>query len=130
MMRSPLFLAVVIGVLAQASFAGSRVQDYDVTQIGQPGSGHYVFCSAETCPEPTIKHLAVSAPVVPENLSLPVSPAAEGWPQRASTVPIVKRHTSHSIRTRHVSHVAKVPNRALCTPAGPGVSTSKQPAAH
>jgi len=128
MIRSPLFLAVVIGVLAQASFADSGLQDYDVTQIGQPGSGRYVFCSAETCPEPTIKHLAVSAPVVPENHSLPVSPAAEGWPQRASTVPTVKQHTSHRIRTRHVSRVAKVSNRALCTTVGTDVSTFKQPA--
>ncbi len=130
MMRSSLFLAVVIGVLARASFAASSLQDYDVTQIGQPGSGHYVFCSADTCPEPTIKHLATSEPVAPENLSLPVSPAAEGWPLHASIAPIAKRHTSRRTQTRHAHRVAKVANRALCTPAGPGVSTSKQATGH
>ncbi|WP_175905960.1 hypothetical protein [Burkholderia seminalis] len=114
MMRLVPLLALIVGTLAQACFASSRIPDYDVTQIGEPGSGRYVFCSGDTCPEPTIKHLAAPTSVVQENLSLPSS-AAENQPIRALSTPIATPHRSRPARIRHVHRVAKVANRTLCT---------------
>ncbi|KML57052.1 hypothetical protein VL15_15135 [Burkholderia cepacia] len=125
MMRLVPLLLAVVATFAQTSFASSRLSNYDITQIGEPGSGRYVFCSADTCPEPTIKHLATSVPVAPDDFPLPVSSADESRPMRASTVPIVKRHISHRTHIRHDRRVAKVSNRALCTTAAPDASTSK-----
>lgn len=125
MMRLVPLLLAVVATFAQTSFASSRLPNYDITQIGEPGSGRYVFCSAETCPEPTIKHLATSVPVAPDNLPLPVSSADESRPLRASSVPIVKGHASHRTQTRNVRRVAKVSTRALCTTVAPDVATSK-----
>lgn len=114
MMRLVPLLGLIVGTLAQACFASSRLPDYDVTQIGEPGSGRYVFCSGDTCPEPTIKHLAAPTSVVRENLSLPSS-AAENQPIRALPTPIATHHRSRHARIRHVHRVAKVANRTLCT---------------
>lgn len=124
MMRLVPLLGLIVGTLTQACFASSRLPDYDVTQIGEPGSGRYVFCSGDSCPEPTIKHLAAPTPVVQENLSLPVS-AAETRHIQALSTPIAKRHRSLHARIRHVHRVAKVANRTLCT-AGAAVGTASK----
>ncbi|RDT05125.1 hypothetical protein DWU95_02160, partial [Burkholderia contaminans] len=117
-------LGLLVGPRTQAGFASARLPYYEVTKVGEPGSGRYVFCSGDSCPEPTIKHLAAPAPVVQENLSLPVS-AAETRPVQALSTPIAKRHQSLQARIRHVHRVAKVANRTLCT-AGAAVGTASK----
>ncbi|CAM2163388.1 conserved exported hypothetical protein [Burkholderia cepacia] len=125
MMRLVPLLLVVAGAFAQSGFASAHLPNYDITQIGEPGSGRYVFCSADTCPEPTIKHLATPVPVAPDNFPLPVPSADENRPTRASFIRIVKRHVPHRTHTRQIRRAAKVPKQGLCTTVAPDASTSK-----
>lgn len=69
MMRFCLPLAILAALIGQSAFASTRLPDYGVTEIGNPGSGRYVFCTETTCPEPTIKHIAAPTAVVPPQSS-------------------------------------------------------------
>lgn len=80
MMRFCLPLAILAALIGQSAFASTRLPDYGVTEIGNPGSGRYVFCTETTCPEPTIKHIAAPTAVVPPVFPLPLLQASKANP--------------------------------------------------
>lgn len=114
MRRAVLF--IVLGGAAQSCFASARLPDYSVTQIGSPGSDHFVFCSSNTCPEPSIKHLASPSPVGPTASTVPfplpavVRPVAESSPDRPT-----RRHRVHVRRVHSGRHA---PAQPQCVDAG------------
>ncbi len=129
MMRYCLPLAILAGLIAQSACASTRLPDYGVTEIGNPGSGRYVFCTETTCPEPTIKHIAAPTAVVPPSLPITVTPSFESQPLPASTVPTVKPRHPHRARARHGRHVRTAISSVQCIGASNGATTAK-PLAH
>ncbi|WP_186159347.1 hypothetical protein [Burkholderia gladioli] len=129
MMRYCLPLAILTGLVAQSAFASTRLPDYGVTEIGDPGSGRYVFCTETTCPEPTIKHIAAPTAVVPPSLPITVTPSFESHPLPAPTGATVKPRHSHRARARHGRHVRTAISSVQCIGAADGATTAK-PLAH
>ncbi len=129
MMRYCLPLAILAGLIAQSAFASTRLPDYGVTEIGNPGSGRYVFCTETTCPEPTIKHIAAPTAVVPPSLPITATPSFESRPLPASTAPTVKPRHSHRARGQHVRHARPATSSVQCRGASAGTTTAK-PLAH
>ncbi|WP_186223890.1 hypothetical protein [Burkholderia gladioli] len=129
MMRYSLPLAILAGLIAQSALASTRLPDYGVTEIGNPGSGRYVFCTETTCPEPTIKHIAAPTAVAPPSLPITATPSFESRPLPASTVPTVKPRHSHRARARHGRHVRTAISSVQCIGASDGATTAK-PLAH
>ncbi|PRE92816.1 hypothetical protein C6Q13_00210 [Burkholderia gladioli] len=121
-LRLPLTaLAILAGLIGQSALASTRLPDYGVTEIGNPGSGRYVFCTDTTCPEPTIKHIAAPpAAVVPPSLPITATPSFESHPLLASTAPTVKPRHSHRARARHGRHVRPATSSVQCMGASDG----------
>ena len=117
MMRPALPFIVLGCAVAQSCFASARLPDYSVTQIGTPGSDHFVFCSANTCPEPSIKHLASPAPIIPVASAgpLPSQGAAQslvvGLPDRSAR--------PHRVHVRRVRPMRNRAARLQCDDAAP-----------
>ncbi|AYQ86056.1 hypothetical protein EDD84_00590 (plasmid) [Burkholderia gladioli] len=126
MMRYCLPLAILAGLIAQSALASTRLPDYGVTEIGNPGSGRYVFCTETTCPEPTIKHIAAPTAVIPPSLPITPTPSFESHPRPASTAPTVKPRRSHRSRGRHARPAT---SSVQCVGASDGATTAK-PLAH
>ncbi len=129
MMCLRLPLAILAGLIAQSACASTRLPDYGVTEIGNPGSGRYVFCTETTCPEPTIKHIAAPTAVVPPSLPITVTPSFESHPLPAPMAPTVKPRHSHRARGRHARHVRPAAKSVQCAAASDGATTAK-PLAH
>lgn len=129
-LRLPLTaLAILAGLIGQSALASTRLPDYGVTEIGNPGSGRYVFCTETTCPEPTIKHIAAPAAVVPPSLPITATPSFESHPLPASDASTVKPRHSHRARGRHARHVRAATSSVQCMGASAGATTAK-PLAH
>ncbi len=130
MMRLCLPFAILVALIGQSALASTRLPDYGVTEIGNPGSGRYVFCTDTTCPEPTIKHIAAPpAAVVPPSLPITATPSFESHPLLSSTAPTVKPRHSHRARARHGRHVRPATSSVQCMGASAGTTTAK-PLAH
>ncbi|WP_186067599.1 hypothetical protein [Burkholderia gladioli] len=129
MMRFCLPLALLAALIGQSAFASTRLPDYGVTEIGNPGSGRYVFCTETTCPEPTIKHIAAPTAVIPPSLPITATPSFESHPLPASTAPTVKPRHSHRPQGRHARHVRPATSSVQCIGAADGATTAK-PLAH
>lgn len=128
MKRLSALLTTVGCVASQLCFGSSRLPDYDVTQIGGPGSGRYVFCTDQTCPEPTIKHLAVAAPIAP---TTPTPFPLEIKPLPAATVshsPPAHGHVRHAHRTRHLHRTDHTTPLPKCVDVGAEPSERVKPA--
>ncbi|WP_186269055.1 hypothetical protein [Burkholderia gladioli] len=125
MMRYCLPLAILAGLIAQSALASTGLPDYGVTEIGNPGSGRYVFCTETTCPEPTIKHIAAPTAAAPPSLPNTATPSFESHPLPASTVPTVKPRHSHRARGRHARHVRAATSSVQCMGASDGAIKGK-----
>ncbi len=129
-LRLPLTaLAILAGLIGQSALASTRLPDYGVTEIGNPGSGRYVFCTETTCPEPTIKHIAAPTAVVPPSLPITATPSFESHPLPASDASTVKPRHPHRARGRHARHVRPAAKSVQCAAASDGATTAK-PLAH
>ncbi|MDN7466280.1 hypothetical protein [Burkholderia gladioli] len=125
-LRLPLTaLAILAGLIGQSALASTRLPDYGVTEIGNPGSGRYVFCTDATCPEPTIKHIAAPAAVVPPSLPITATPSFESHPLPAPTAHTVKPRHSHRARGRHARHVRAATSSVQCMGASDGAIKGK-----
>ncbi|WP_186181891.1 hypothetical protein [Burkholderia gladioli] len=125
MMRFRLPVAILAALIGQSAFASTRLPDYGVTEIGNPGSGRYVFCTETTCPEPTIKHIAAPAAIVPPSLPITATPSFESHPLPASTAPTVKPRHSHRARGQHVRHARPATSSVQCMGASDGAIKGK-----
>ncbi|WP_186251157.1 hypothetical protein [Burkholderia gladioli] len=125
MMRFRLPLAILAALIGQSAFASTRLPDYGVTEIGNPGSGRYVFCTETTCPEPTIKHIAAPAAVVPPSPPITAAPSFESHPLPASDASTVKPRHPHRARGRHARHVRAATSSVQCMGASDGAIKGK-----